>query len=100
MTKRRQPLFLARHSYRQRRLADAARLLPILGAILMAIPLLWPQRDAPDTPATSIAMIYVFGVWLALIVAAALLARRLEPQPGPEEDGAGQTTPTQSQTEV
>ena len=45
-------VFLERQSYRRRRLMDVARLLPILGAALFAVPLLWPRapRDTP-TPA-------------------------------------------------
>lgn len=79
MTERRPPLFVGRGSYRQRRLADAARILPAFGAVLMALPLLWPRGDAPGTPATSSAMIYVFGCWALLAAIAALLARRLDP---------------------
>ncbi len=35
------PLFLARHGYRRRRIMDAARVLPVLGAFLFFVPLLW-----------------------------------------------------------
>lgn len=82
MTDRRNPLFLGRGSYRQRRLADAARLLPIIGGVLMMLPLLWPRSGTaePDQiPTTSSAMVYVFGAWIALVIAAALLARGLDP---------------------
>lgn len=79
MSERRQPLFLGRVSYRQRRLADAARLLPIVGGVLMALPLLWPRGDEAGTPATSTAMIYVFGCWALLTAISALLSARLDP---------------------
>lgn len=79
MSERRGPLFLGRVSYRQRRLADAARVLPVFGAILMALPLLWPQGGADGTPPTSVAMIYVFGCWALLTVVSAVLAIWLEP---------------------
>ncbi len=79
MSDRRIPLFLGRVSYRQRRLADAARLLPIFGAVLMGMPLLWPQGGAEGTPSTSVAMIYVFGCWAVLSLAAAALAAVLTP---------------------
>ena len=52
---------------------DIARLLPILGALLFAVPLMWPNPDpypAPDTHAgmpTSVAIIYIFVVWAGLI---------------------------------
>ena len=76
-------LFLERHSYRRRRLSDAARLLPIVGAALFLIPLLWPDAgdgvvdgggDGGSNGAvpTSLATLYIFGVWAGLIVVAAL----------------------------
>ncbi|WP_196222710.1 hypothetical protein [Pseudooceanicola algae] len=66
------PVFLARRSYRQRRLGDAARLLPVLGIIfLVGVPLLWPQGAAAGLP-TSRAIIYIFGVWALLALATAL----------------------------
>ncbi|MFP4328125.1 MAG: hypothetical protein ACLFQL_08955 [Paracoccaceae bacterium] len=70
------PIFVQRQTYRSRRLMDAARLLPLLGACLFAVPLLWPDEDG-GAIRTSRAMIYIFGVWTLLIVATALLSRRL-----------------------
>lgn len=70
------PLFLAPQSYRQRRLRDAARLLPILGGFLFVLPMLWGDA-ASDIRQTSTDGIYLFAVWLILIVVAALLAHRL-----------------------
>ena len=78
MSEKRGPLFLARGSYRQRRLADAARVLPILGGVLLMLPLLWPRSGA-DVPPTSSAMYYVFGCWSLLVVASLVLARWLDP---------------------
>jgi hypothetical protein len=55
---------------------DALRLLAPLGAILWLIPVLWPdgaEVDA-DTLPMSMALYYVFGVWLLLIALSALLA--------------------------
>ncbi|WP_371039154.1 MULTISPECIES: hypothetical protein [unclassified Rhodosalinus] len=75
MTDRSPPVFLQRELYRARRLADAARLLPILGACLFALPLLW--RGEGGEVSTSRAMLYLFAVWALLILAAALLSRRL-----------------------
>lgn len=70
-------LFLERQGYRRRRLADAARLLPIAGAALLAVPLLWPGPEAgEDGVPMSTAFLYVFGVWLGLIVLAALFGLR------------------------
>ena len=72
MRRPKRPLFLARAPYRRRRLRDAARLLPVLGAFLLLLPLLW-------TPTSRMAMtsgdvIYFFSVWLALIAFAAAFA--------------------------
>ncbi|MFW8634208.1 hypothetical protein [Cribrihabitans pelagius] len=64
-----------RQTYRRRRLMDFARLLPVLGALLFVVPLLWPDRDpypAPDVPSgmpMSAAITYVFAVWAVLILA-------------------------------
>lgn len=70
------PLFLERESYRRRRVADAARVLPVLGALLFLLPLLWGPQTTPD-PDTATGGLYVFIVWAALIAAAFLLSRRL-----------------------
>ena len=72
-----QTVFLERRSYRRRRLADAARLLPVLGAVLFMIPLLWPDgqagADAGTSMRTSQAIVYIFGIWAALIVISGLV---------------------------
>ncbi|NDV00921.1 hypothetical protein [Pseudoroseicyclus tamaricis] len=64
------PVFLARVSYRRRRLADAARMVPVLGSILFVLPLLWPEGEA----GTAAGLIYIFAVWALLIAIARLLA--------------------------
>jgi len=67
-------VFLQRRTYRRRRLTDAARLLPIFGAVLLAIPLLW--TGTPEAPTrTSSVMLYVFIVWIALTGVSALISR-------------------------
>ena len=67
-----EPLFLARQSYRRRRVTDAAKLLPLVGVILWLFPVLW-SSDAR----TGSGLIYLFAVWAALIIAMAILAGRL-----------------------
>ena len=57
---------------RQRRLGDAAKLLPVLGAILMTIPALWVAGTS-----TSLALVYIFSVWGGMIVIIAVLSRAL-----------------------
>jgi len=70
------PLFLAPQSYRQRRLRDAARLLPILAGFLIILPMLWGE-EASDVRHTGSDGIYLFAVWFFVIIVAAILARRL-----------------------
>jgi len=86
MSERRTPLFLGRVSYRQRRLADAARLLPVIGGVLMVLPLLWPRGEEAGAPATSTAMIYIFGVWALLALIAGILSARLDPNAAGDGD--------------
>ena len=71
-------LFLARDSYRQRRLRDAARMLPVLGLILWLIPLMW-RREADQTGGMAAAVAFVFAGWVLLIVLTGLVVRRLRP---------------------
>ncbi len=81
----RQPLYLARESYRRRRAMDAARILPVLGIFLVALPRLW-GADAGPGEETAREGIYLFTVWGGLIVAAALLGRLLAPSIDPSPD--------------
>ena len=55
------PLFLERASFRRRRLGDAARVLPVLAAILDLVPVWWmPAQDSFAAGA-----VWLFGiVWL------------------------------------
>ena len=71
-------LFLARDSYRQRRLRDAARMLPVLGVILWLIPLLW-RREPPQTGGMAAAVAFVFVGWVLLIALTVMVVRRLRP---------------------
>lgn len=77
----RRPLFLAPAGYRRRRLRDAARMLPVFGAVLLLLPVLWAPA-AGARRATAGDGIYLFAVWLAVIGAAALLARPLRAETG------------------
>lgn len=70
------PTFVARATYRQRRLRDAARLLPVLGAVLMMVPLAWPRGEGAGGTATAVQ--YFFGLWFILIVISALLTRQID----------------------
>lgn len=91
----REPLFLARQSYRRRRIEDAARLLPLLGVVLFLLPLMVGGEIG------NVRLAYVFSSWFFLILFAMLLARHLgrdaEQRPigsqskplAPSEDPAG-----------
>lgn len=73
MPQQRQPLFLARASYRKRRLRDGARMLPVFGAVLFFLPLLWAQSSTQIV----VHWFFLFGVWIALIVVTAVISRGL-----------------------
>lgn len=65
--------FLDRKNYRQRRLRDATRVLPLFGLVLMFLPLMWSGGDAQQR-LTSTGFVYLFGLWCVLIVLAVVLA--------------------------
>lgn len=68
------PLFVERKKYRRRRLMDAARILPVAGFVLLMLPMLWVRGDGRGIAGEAL---YLFLVWAALIVMAALVARAL-----------------------
>ncbi len=69
------------------RARDAARLLPVLGVFLLMPPVITLFAVQADVGGVPLIVVYLFGVWLALIAAAALLARWLAPpDPGPRAD--------------
>jgi len=65
-------VYLERRRYRTRRVIEALKVLPVLGLVLIGVPLLWTKGVK-----TSEAMIYFFSVWMVLVLAAIWLARRL-----------------------
>ena len=73
------PLYLARASYRQRRLRDVVRVLPFVGFLAWILP-----NASGIVPATSVIGLYIFAVWVVLIVISAMITRRLTPE---ESDG-------------
>ncbi|PRY78988.1 hypothetical protein CLV80_103319 [Yoonia maritima] len=79
-------IFLEQAGYRQRRLRDAVRMLPVLGIVLLSIPLLWPQ-DSGEMSYSSGALVYVFGVWVLLIVLSAFLSRMMHVDGDPQQKG-------------
>ncbi|MEL6571977.1 MAG: hypothetical protein AAFQ64_09980 [Pseudomonadota bacterium] len=65
------PVYLARKSYRQRRIRDAARMLPLVGAVLWVMPVMYVA------PATSTTGLLIFGIWVVLIIFAAVISSRI-----------------------
>ncbi|MDX1780548.1 MAG: hypothetical protein R3256_04430 [Thalassovita sp.] len=72
MSRKRSPLFLERRSYRLRRVMDAAKLMPFLGAALWGVPVLWPG-PGENVVSTSRAIFYLFLVWAVLIAVTMVL---------------------------
>lgn len=68
------PLYLARASYRQRRLRDVIRILPIAGFFAWILPVMSGQ-----VPATSAVGLYIFAGWIVLILASAIVTSSLRP---------------------
>lgn len=66
----RNPLFLQRRSYRFRRMMDALRFLPFIGLALWMVPLLWPGTQDVGAMPLSSALLYIFGIWFFLVLAA------------------------------
>jgi hypothetical protein len=71
-------LFLERRTYRQNRLQDAARLLPVLGLVLVFAPV-FIRGDASEAGAPVLAnwLVYYFAVWVGLIALTAFVSRAL-----------------------
>ena len=90
MTKTQSPVFVEKTTYRRRRMADAARLMPVLGIGLFLVPLLWKGDAGTEGARTVSVMLYIFLVWLFLAGAAAIVSRRLsndEAAPGDRNTG-------------
>ncbi|SPF76883.1 hypothetical protein ALP8811_01900 [Aliiroseovarius pelagivivens] len=85
----REPLFLARQSYRRRRIEDAARLLPLLGVVLFLLPLMVGGAIG------NVRLAYVFSAWFGLILSALILARHLG-RDAAQRSGGSQSEPTSS----
>ena len=82
-----EPVYLERQSYRRRRLTDAAKLLPVVGLVLMFLPMLWSGEGK-----TAGGLIYIFAVWAILICIGGALSYHLgdsEPEEMLPEDRVG-----------
>ncbi|WP_458790118.1 hypothetical protein [Yoonia sp. MH D7] len=82
-------VFLERQAYHRRRMRDLARAVPIFGAVVWCIPLLWVRAGADVAAATtSQALVYVFVVWMFLIAVAVVISRAVKSEPPPVEPTA------------
>ncbi|HMQ92001.1 MAG TPA: hypothetical protein PKA33_10185 [Amaricoccus sp.] len=73
---------LAREAAARRRRRDVALVLPLLGVVLLASPFANVVAHAGHLAGIPVGVLYVFGVWLALIAATARLAGRLRADDG------------------
>ncbi|UWR00996.1 hypothetical protein K3729_08645 [Rhodobacteraceae bacterium S2214] len=80
MSAAKMPLYLARASYRQRRLRDVIRMLPFVGFLAWILPIM-----SGLIPATSSVGLYIFAVWVILIIVAAVITRSLSPEGSPDK---------------
>lgn len=82
--------FLDRAAYRQRRMRDAAHVLPVLAILLMLLPLMWTGQNTGqhagqggEEAHTSFGMIYLFSVWVGMVVLSFTLSLVLRFPDGP-----------------
>jgi hypothetical protein len=68
---------LARDALARRKRRDIALILPLLGVFLLASPVLNIFAGSGSLYGIPASLLYVFGVWFALIACTAFLARRL-----------------------
>ena len=81
----RRAVFLQRRGYRQRRLRDVARMVPVAGAVLWLLPIGW--SDTPEGGiSNAAAVIYIFAVWVGLLIPTAVIARFVQTDPATERD--------------
>jgi hypothetical protein len=67
-------------------MADAARLLPLLGVFLVLLPILWHPAESSEADTVG-GGVYLFTVWIVLIACALFLSRLLSAPPPQEASG-------------
>ena len=83
-------LFLERRTYRRHRLQDAARLLPILGVILIFGPIFISAGQGTDLAS---GLVYYLAIWFGLIALTALVSRALVRMSAVEDTPKDQDAP-------
>ena len=79
-------VFVAKRTYQGRRLADAARLMPVLGIGLFSLPIMWKGATLADGSRTVGVMLYLFLAWVFLAGATAVISKRLKSQDDQAQD--------------
>ena len=69
---------------RSARARDAAVVLPLLGLFLLMPPVIALFATGTAMAGVPLIVVYLFGVWLALVLGAALLGRALQPRTPPD----------------
>ncbi|KAB2876021.1 MAG: hypothetical protein HS106_01900 [Ideonella sp.] len=72
---------------REARARDAAIVLPLLGLMLLMPPVIVLFAVPIRVAGVPLIVVYLFGVWLALVLGAALLGRALQPRTPASPDG-------------
>ncbi|MFB2594998.1 hypothetical protein ACEYYB_09110 [Paracoccus sp. p4-l81] len=85
--------FLARRAYRLRRMMDAARLVPVLGALAVILPVFHAGHHPQHPMWFGRGLALMLGVWLVMVLAAAVIGRVLAPAIGATEDPVGSDEP-------
>lgn len=73
--------------------SGAAVTLPLLGLFLLMPPIITLFARGAGFAGVPLIVIYIFGIWIALIVCAALLARRLDPDHAAQPMAGGESPP-------
>ncbi len=68
---------LAQRAYRRKKIKDAALVLPVLGAFLLASPIIKIFSTDGYIFGLPLPYVYIFGVWVFLVIAARRMARLL-----------------------
>lgn len=78
MTTPRNDQFLTLKAYRQKRLMDGARIIPVIGAIVLVFPLVRLFVGPDEANSIGATIVYLFVLWMVLIAAAYFVSRRLQ----------------------
>jgi Na+-driven multidrug efflux pump len=65
---------------RSRKVREIALLLPAIGVILLLTPILQAFTTTDDTSHLTSSLLFIFGLWAVLIIAAFILSRALLPE--------------------